>query len=70
MIQRQWVIFFLGHGNEIGSAGQNFPERAYHARDMLNAVYDHVLIIHKNNIAVFSHDLNDQPLMFQVAHLV
>ena len=37
---------------------------------MLDTVNDPVIFITENNIAVFAHQLDDQPLFSQVAELV
>jgi len=37
---------------------------------MFNAVYDHILIIAEDDVAVFAHDLNDKGLAAEVAKLI
>ena len=67
---RTWVHFIHRIGNKILPAGENLPDRAYHAIDMFNAVYDSVGIIHKNNITVLSHKFYHEAALYLIPQFI
>ena len=64
------IFLFLCRRIYIRSSRQHFPHRTYLMGNMLDAVNDRTICICKNDIAVLSHDLNDQLLPAQVTHLI
>ena len=64
------VVFFLSLWDEISPAGQYFPDRAYHARHMLDAVYDRIGFLTENKIAVFAHQFDDQYFGTEISQIV
>ena len=60
------------HGiwDEVISSGQYFTHRAYLGGDMLDAVDDLPILRAKNDVAVFSHDLNNEHFAADIAQLV
>ena len=61
------IPLILCLGDEIIPSGQHFTDGADHTGDMLDAVYDHVLVITEDDIAVFAHHFDDQFLTTQVS---
>ncbi len=57
-------------GDKIGPPRQNLADGADHAGNVLDTVDDQILFICKDDIAVLSHDLNDQFFAAKVAHFV
>ena len=66
----QRVAFVPGLGDKIGPAGQHLPDRAGLGGDVLDAVDDGLIFIAENNIAVFSHQFQNQILAPQISHIV
>ena len=57
-------------GDEIRSAGQYFPDGADHPGHMFDTVYNGIPIVTEDNIAVFSHNFNEQRLLAQITQFI
>ncbi len=63
------ILLVLCLRNEIFPARQNFPHRADYAGNVLDTVDDRIFIA-ENEIAVLSHNFNNERFLTQVAHFV
>lgn len=50
--------------------GKDFPHRTYLMGNMLDAVNDRTIRIREDDVAVFSHDLDDQLLLAKITHFI
>ena len=66
----QWVFFALGFRQEIIPSRQNLPDRADSGTDMFDRINNQALVITENQVAVFSHQFQNQVLLAQIPHLV
>ena len=57
-------------GNEIGLAGQDFPDTADCGRYPLDTVDDGIVIVTEDQVTVFAHQLHDQRLVAQIPHFI
>ena len=67
---RKRVLLILGMGNKVGFSRKYFPHPADHSRNMFDAVKDNAVLLTENNVAVFSHQLDDQLLTAEIAHFI
>ena len=67
---RERIYFLHGVRDEILSSRKNFPDRTHLCRYMFDTVNDLTLIVTENNIAVFSHDLDDQIFPAEVTKFI
>lgn len=64
------ISFVLCQWHKIIPARKNFPDGTDHAGDVFDAVNNHIPVINKNNIAVFTHNFHNKALLTQIAHFV
>ncbi len=64
------IRLILGFRNKIGFSRQHFPDGAYHAGDMFDAVDDHTFFVTEDDIAVFSHNFDNQFFSAQIPQLI
>ena len=57
-------------GDKIGPARKHFADGADHRGDMLDTVHDLFPVVQKDDVAVLAHELDDQRVAAEVAHLV
>ena len=69
-ITGQQIQLVLGVGNEIWLPGKCLPHAADRGGHMLDAVQYHPVLIDKENVAVLSHDLDDEGLLTEIPHFV
>ena len=70
LVAGQGIQFILGMGNEIGLAGQDFPDTADCGRYPLDTVDDGIVIVTEDQVTVFAHQLHDQRLVSQIPHFI
>ena len=70
LIAGQGIQLVLGVGNEVGTPRQDFPDAADSGGDMLDTVDDGIVVITEDQVTVFAHQLHDQCLVTQIAHLI
>ncbi len=68
--QSERICFVLSIRNKIRTARKNFPTELTWAENMLDTVDDLILLIAENNIAVFSHELDDQKFTALITHFI
>ena len=56
--------------NEIIASRKNLADRAYHTGNMLDAVDDFIFLIHEDDVAMLSHQLDDQALVAKITHII
>ena len=64
------IFLFLCRRIYIRSSRQHFPHRTYLMGNMLDAVNDRTIRIREDDVAVFSHDLDDQLLLAKITHFI
>ena len=69
---RQRISFPLRFRNKVFPARQNFPYRADHRGDVFDTVYNvrMFLVIQKNDVGVFTHELDDKNMPAQIPHFI
>ena len=67
---RHRILFRHRIRNKVIASRQYFTYRTHLCRDVLDTVDDASVQITENNVAVFSHDLDDQFFPAQVTHLI
>ena len=68
--RRERILLVLRFRNKVCPSGKHFSDRADHTGNMLDTVNDHIFVIDKDDITVFTHDLNDQLLTAKITHFV
>ena len=66
----QGILLRHGIRYKISPPRKHLPDGAHLCVDMLDTVYDHILVITENDIAVFPHDLDDQLLLTEVSKFI
>ena len=64
------IFLVPGVGDKIGPSRQHFPDGAHHRGDVLDAVHDLLFVVEEDDVAVLAHQLDDQRVATQVAHLI
>ena len=67
---KQRIFFFRRLRNKIRPPRQHLTYGTDHSGYMLDAVYDGILFIDQDDIAVLSHDLDNQGLFAQIPHFI
>ena len=67
---RQRILFFLCLRKKIISSRKNFPDRTHMGRNMPDTVKDHPVLITEDDVAVFSHQFNNQIFFTWIAQFV
>ena len=60
----------LCFGDKIRSSRENFPDRTYIGRNMLDAVNDCHIRLTENDIAVFAHQFHNKYFLTDIPHLI
>ena len=56
--------------NKVFLARKHLTQRTYRRRDMLDTVDDHAFVIAEDDIGMLAHQLDDQCLVADIAHLI